>query len=226
MSREELSRSPEWELVHDSQDVRGWPVIDASGKTLGKVSDFIIDTEQERVTSLVLDTGGQVAARDVQLGDHVLSMGGVGAQARATGGAQVRGRSNDEMRIPIVEEELRIGKRAVEGGGVRVNVRTEEKPVDEEVRLREERVIVERNPVNRPATEQELRAAGKGGAIEMTERSEEAVVDKKARVVEEVVVKKVAEERTENVHDKIHRTDVDVEKISAKEKGGNPPKRK
>jgi uncharacterized protein (TIGR02271 family) len=115
-----------------------------------------------------------------------------------------------EARIPVIEEELRVGKRAVEGGGVRVRTRVVERPVEEAVRLREERVHVERRPVNRPVTEADL-GAFREGQFELTERSEEVVVDKQARVVEEVAINKEVGERTETVRDTVRSTDVDVE---------------
>jgi stress response protein YsnF len=106
-----------------------------------------------------------------------------------------------KARIPVIEEELRVGKREVEGGGVRVRTRVVERPVEEVVRLREERVNVERRPVNRPITEADLNAF-REGSFELTERSEEAVVDKQARVVEEVAINKEVGERTETVREK------------------------
>ena len=115
-----------------------------------------------------------------------------------------------EARIPVIEEELRVGKRAVEGGGVRVRTRVVERPVEEAVRLREERVHVERRPVNRPVSEADLNAF-REGTFELREHSEEAVVDKTARVVEEVAINKEVGERTETVRDTVRSTDVDVE---------------
>ncbi len=112
--------------------------------------------------------------------------------------------------IPVIEEELRVGKREVEGGGVRVRTRVVERPVEEAVRLREERVNVERRPVNRPITEADLNAF-REGSFELRERSEEAVVDKTARVVEEVAINKEVGERTETVRETVRSTDVDVE---------------
>lgn len=112
--------------------------------------------------------------------------------------------------IPVIEEELRVGKREVEGGGVRVRTRVVERPVEETVRLREERVSVERRPVNRPISEADLNAF-REGTFELRERSEEAVVDKTARVVEEVAINKEVAERTETVRDTVRSTDVDVE---------------
>ena len=119
--------------------------------------------------------------------------------------------NDKEAVIPVVEEELRVGKREVEKGGVRVTSNVTETPVEEEVRLREERINVERRPVNRPVSNADN--AFQSGTIEVTESAEEAVVAKNARVVEEVVVNKDVQERTERVQDTLHRTDVDVEPV-------------
>jgi uncharacterized protein (TIGR02271 family) len=119
-----------------------------------------------------------------------------------------------ETTIPVVEEELKVGKREVERGGVRVESRVEEKPVTEQVQLREERVHVERRPVDRPVTDTDK--AFREGTLEVTERAEEAVVSKTARVVEEVVVGKEVAEHTETVHDTLRRTDVDVQEVNTK----------
>jgi len=85
-----------------------------------------------------------------------------------------------------------------------------ETPVQEQVSLREERVQVERRPVDR------LVGAADDGAfrertIEATEKSEEAVVSKEARVKEEVVIRKEGKERTETVSDTVRQTKVEVE---------------
>ena len=122
--------------------------------------------------------------------------------------------SVEEERIPLIEEHLQVGKREVERGGARVRSYIRETPVHEQVNLREEHVSVERRPVDQPL--------GRGGLdpnsdllrerdIEMTERSEEAVVGKDARVREELVIKKTAEERTEQIDDKVRRTEVEVD---------------
>ena len=101
---------------------------------------------------------------------------------------------------------------------MRVRTRVIEKPVEEQVRLREERVRVERRPVNRPVTEADL-AAFREGTIEITERAEVPVVDKQARVVEEVAVGKEVGERTETVRDTVRRTEVEVDEKGSKRGG-------
>ena len=112
--------------------------------------------------------------------------------------------------VPIIEEELEIGKRTVQRSGVRVYTHVVQRPVEERVTVREERVHVERRPVDRLASEADLIAAQEG-AIEVTETTEEPVVSKRARVVEEVAVKKDVQERPENVQETIRRTEVEVE---------------
>jgi len=108
-------------------------------------------------------------------------------------------RTEGEEVIPVVQEELQVGKRQVQQGGVRIHSRVTERPVEEKVNLREEHVNVERRPVNRPVTSADV--AFKERAIEATETSEQAVINKQARVVEEVALNKQVQERTETVRD-------------------------
>lgn len=131
-----------------------------------------------------------------------------------------------EVTLPVVEEELAVGKRVIERGGVRVVSRVTESPVEETVRLREERVRVDRRPVDRAVSDADL-ANFQEGTIELTERAEEAVVTKQARVVEEVLVGKEVTEREETVRDTVRRTDVDVEEIDTTEpRTGSTTRRK
>lgn len=117
--------------------------------------------------------------------------------------------------IPVVQEELEVGKRTVETGGVRVRSRIVERPVEESIRLREEKVTVERTPVNRAVTDADLSNFTEK-SIELTETAEVPVVNKQARVVEEVRISKDATEREETIHDTVRNTEVDVENIGTK----------
>jgi uncharacterized protein (TIGR02271 family) len=128
----------------------------------------------------------------------------------AAGKAAAAGQREKEV-IPVVQEELHVGKRAVAAGGVRVHSRVTERPVREQVELREERVDVERRPADRPV--QAGDEAFRERAVEVTARAEQAVVAKEARVVEEVVVNKDVRQRTETVQDTVRRTDVDVQQV-------------
>ena len=116
--------------------------------------------------------------------------------------------------IPVIEEQLQVGKRAVQRGGVRIYRHVIETPVQESVQLKEERVTVERTPVNQPVSAADVDAF-KEGTIEVRETAEEPVVAKTVRVVEEVNVGKEISERTETISDTVRRTDVEVEPLGA-----------
>ena len=131
--------------------------------------------------------------------------------ASRTSGASQR---SDEQSIPVVEERLRVGKREVNRGGVRVRSYVVEEPVHEDVQLHEERVEVERRPASQ-STQAAPDEMLQERTIEVTEKAEEAVVAKEAVVKEEVVVKKFAGERTKGVDETLRRTEVDVEDTRA-----------
>jgi uncharacterized protein (TIGR02271 family) len=132
------------------------------------------------------------------------AMGATGLTERASSTA----RGSDEV-IPVAEEELHVGKREVNRGRVRLHSRVIERPVQEQVTLREEHVDIERRPVDRPLSDADR--AFQERTIEAEERREEAVISKEARVVEEVVVRKEADQRTETISDTVRKTEVDVE---------------
>jgi uncharacterized protein (TIGR02271 family) len=118
--------------------------------------------------------------------------------------------------IPVVQEELKVGKREVQRGGVRVFSRVVETPVNETVDLREEHVSVERRPVDQPISTADA-TAFKEQSIELREKAEEAVVQKSARVVEEVVVGKEATQRQQKIKDTVRHTEVQVESLGAQD---------
>ena len=127
--------------------------------------------------------------------------------------AAVGGTAVDDGKLQLSEERLAIGKRLVNRGGTRIRRFVTETPVEEEVRLRSEKVMIERHPVTdgRPATATDFTDQ----TIEMTETAEEAVVAKEAIVREEVSLRKDAVERVETVRDTVRREDVAVEQIPA-----------
>ncbi|MET0341621.1 MAG: YsnF/AvaK domain-containing protein [Polyangiales bacterium] len=115
--------------------------------------------------------------------------------------------------IPVVQEELAVGKHVVQRGGVRIHSYVEERPVEEAIRLREELLTVDRRPVSRPAERGD--ATFQERTVDVIAQGEEAVAEKRARVVEEVVVAKDVAEREETVRDTVRRKDVDVEHLDA-----------
>lgn len=133
----------------------------------------------------------------------------IGTTARTETPTQQRSGKTTEERVPIVEEEMHVGKRKVERGSVGIHTWVEQTPVEETVHLHEERVDVERRKVDRPVTDAD--DAFRERTIEMEESAEEVVAEKQARVVEEVIVKKEGHDRTETVRDTVRRTHVDVD---------------
>jgi methyl coenzyme M reductase subunit D len=112
--------------------------------------------------------------------------------------------------IPVIKEDIAVGKRVHERR-YRIRSYTIETPVERDVTLRDERVVIERRPV--PDQVAMARAGSQmpqNREYEVIERHEEPIVEKR-QVAEEVVVRKEAEERTERVRDTVRETKVDVE---------------
>ncbi len=120
-----------------------------------------------------------------------------------------------EERLPVIEEELRVGTREVVRGGARVRTRVEELPVTQEVELLEEFVRVDKRPANRRVGEQELEQAGllRERVIEIAQVRQEAVVHKEAFVREEIVLRKTTTRRVEQIRETIRRTEVETEEL-------------
>jgi uncharacterized protein (TIGR02271 family) len=123
----------------------------------------------------------------------------------------VSGAAVQDETIPVVDEQLRVGKREVQRGGVRVRSYVEETPVQEQVSLREEHVEIERRPVNEPVRGANVENLFQERSIELTEHAEEAVVDKEAVVREEIDIHKGVDLRTETISDTVRHTKVDVD---------------
>jgi uncharacterized protein (TIGR02271 family) len=134
-----------------------------------------------------------------------------GGETHETSSAAPRhGGAAEHSSITLAEEQLRVGKRAVEGGRVRVRRYVVETPVEEQVTLHDEHVSVEHRKMDRPATAADG-ALFEEQTVEMTGTNEEATVSKTAHVTGEVVVSKDTQERAETVRDTVRHTDVAVD---------------
>jgi uncharacterized protein (TIGR02271 family) len=225
MAKTPLSTSDEYELVDKDRDIRGWKVQDHAGNVLGKVTELIVDTERETVTHIVVDKETQYAIRDIEIADDRIVLGAT-ATAMNRGGVSAAAETvrietvapavdaQGDMRLQVIEERLRVGKRQVEQGGVRVSSHVTDSPAQAQVQLKEEHVEVTRRVVDRTATATDL-ANLTNRTVDVVERAEVAVVAKEARVVEEVVVKRDVEERNETVNETVRRKDVEVRDIKA-----------
>ena len=123
--------------------------------------------------------------------------------------------SQAEEIIPLAEETLIVGKQTVTSGTTTVRRVVVETPVEQQVSLYDERVIVERRkPVTDAATGETLTEL----TIEMIESSEVPVVGKNVKVREEVVVRRERTSRVETVRDTVRRDEIEIEQSGENER--------
>jgi uncharacterized protein (TIGR02271 family) len=175
-------------------------------------------------------SGGQInlnVAKDAALNSgwdtvpDVTSMGASDTYTDVAGSSSDRGSgraevgayevaAEDELRIPVMEEELTATVRGQEAGAVRIqkDVVAEERTLD--VPVTEERVRVERRVVDRPVSAADADDFEET-VFDVPLRSVTVDVQKQARVAEEVVVSKEAVQRTERVADTVRKEEVFVD---------------
>jgi len=177
-------------------------------------------TEREPVADILEEFNPVHVHRDdgTETGTAPVSMGAEQGEYDAPAGSrQVRAGAPEitkdgEQVLPVVKEELAVGKRASERH-YRIRTYVVETPIEQQVTLRDERVIVERRPAS-GAVGTDLDAL-REREFDVVERHEEPVVEKRARHFEEVVVRREANERVETVHDTVRETKVDVDEEPA-----------
>ena len=116
---------------------------------------------------------------------------------------------DDEITIPLHEEELIARRRKVERGEVGINKRVVEHEESIDVPITEERVDITRRAVDRDVAPGE--EVFQEATIEVPVEGEEVVVEKRAQVTEEVEVGKIVEQHTERVTDTVRHEEVDIE---------------
>ena len=122
--------------------------------------------------------------------------------------------------VPVGEERLNVATRTELGETTRIRRRVIASPVEQDVMLREERVVVERRPAAaRPAD------ATRGDVltetvIEMTDSRQVPQVWKSVHVAEEVVLRREVTERKERVRETLRRDVVEVEHEGEARKAG------
>jgi len=129
-------------------------------------------------------------------------------------GNQIEIGATEQQVIPITKEELRIGKRQVQSTkAYRVSATVVEVPVEQQVNLRAETVVIERRPTQ--GTTVRGGQSFQDHTIEVHEMYEEPVVGKVVTQAEEVVIYKTLSERTATIRDTVRETRVNVEEQKA-----------
>jgi len=118
--------------------------------------------------------------------------------------------AEDELRIPVMQEELTATVRPAEAGAVRIKKRVIEEDRVLEVPVTDEQIRVERRIIDRPIGTGETQAFEEI-VIDVPLSSEQVELQKQARVTEEIIVTKEAVQRTERVGDTVRREEVYVD---------------
>lgn len=131
----------------------------------------------------------------------------------------------DETVLPIVEEALRVGKRRVETGRVRVSVSTdvEERVVRET--LRSERTEIERVPVGRELADGEPAPSVRqepDGTVVVPVLEEVLVVEKRLVLREEIRMRLVAVDEAVEQPVSVRRQRASVERLPPSQAGDGP----
>jgi len=187
---------------------------------MDKLGDFFMPEEDRHTYAEGLHRGGYVVSARVSADrkDHVAELldhdTGIDLDQRSSewrneGWAGYQAGATSDETIEVAEENLRVGKRDVSHGRVKVRSYVVEEQVSEDVTLTSETVDVERHAVDRVVTDAD--AAFQERTIEVEETAQEAVVAKEARVVEEIDVNKEVATETETVTDTVRRTEVEID---------------
>ncbi len=202
-----------YELVNDDQDIRGRPLVSSEGKQFGIIEDLLVDGDKDHVVAVRLEDGRTCAVEPLEIHDNAVVYGHA-AKAYADEGVAA-GHVVEEEVIPVVEEQVAIGKRVADtGAGITVRTRVVADTVSEDVHLRDETVSVEKRAINERVSSADAEALLNQGdtVVSMTEHDEEVVVAKDAVVTDEVVVKKTADDKVERVTETVRKTEVDIDR--------------
>jgi stress response protein YsnF len=211
---EKLDTLDDYELVNESQDIRGRPLVNERGEKFGVISDLLVGADKDRVAAVRLEDGRCCSIEPLEIHDNVVVYGSAAVAHAETGGTAI----SSEV-IPIVEERVTIGKRTEDHGkSIGVRTRVVSDTVTDNVVLRDETVTVDTRNVGRKISGQEADALLEGKTVTMTEHDEKLVVAKDAVVTDEVVLKKTGEDRVEHVEETVRRTEVDVDKTKARDR--------
>jgi len=217
------------------QYIEGTPVYDVNGDKVGTVSEHGVQDN-----ALVIHHGmfrqdvyvplGVIARNDVDglylnvTKDDVLNQDWTATNTSSatmdttyattgTMAADTTTTDTQDVRVPVYEEDLVVGKRQTEIGDVRLHkdVVTEQETVN--VPLQQERVTVERVAVDQPLDAATVKDAFTERDIDVPVKGEEAVVGKQARVVEEVRLRKDVVTEQEQVSDTVRKERVVVDGV-------------
>ncbi len=132
---------------------------------------------------------------------------------RSGSATAARSPSGMEEVIALGEEVLEVGKRTENRGTARIHRFVVETPVERQVTLVSEKVVVERR---RPVSDKVSGEILTEVTVEVIETEEVPTVNKRMRLREEVVVRTERTQRVETVRDTVRRDEVEIEQAGQK----------
>ena len=205
-------------VPYTAEFVKGAPSFNADAE--------ISDSEEAEIFRYYGVTGGSAAGRTTTTETtstmgrttEAAGMGAAGAASYAAGTTAAKASTDttrattatggQDIEVPLTEEEVKVGKRTVDAGQVRLRkiVRTE--VVNQPVEIKREDVVIERVAAG------DVRAGAasdfKEEVIDVPLTREEVVVAKDAHVTGAVRLHKTAEAETQNVSETVRKEDVEV----------------
>ena len=118
--------------------------------------------------------------------------------------------ANGEQVIAVGEEVLNVGTRVIPGKTTRVRRVVVESPVEQDVTLHSETVVMERRRPQASNGQDVLTEV----TVEMSETNEVPVVSKSVHLVEEVLLRKEVTARTEKIRETVKRDKLEIEQPS------------
>ena len=196
-------------VPYDAEFIKGAQSIDANAE--------ITDAEEAEIYRYYNVSAGGRTATDTTVNTATTGAAGYAATANTVGTATTANTAamagtatdKDNIEVPLTEEQVKVGKRTVDAGQVRLRkiVRTE--IVNQPVEIRREDVVVERvaaGDVRTGAATSDF----KEETIDVPLSREEVVVAKEAHVTGAVRLHKTAESETQNVSETVRKEDVEV----------------
>lgn len=178
-------------VIARSQAVEGTDVIEIA----------LADQKRAVVPGRLLEADGQ--SGDYRLADPFEQFVVTGVDGEDT--------DSETIRIPVIEEDLTIGKREVETGRVQVSVSVNERDEMVDVPLTAERVEVERIPVNR-IVDAPLEPRYEDDTLVVPVVEERLVVQKQLVLTEEVRIRRVSETRDHRERITLRSQDVEIDR--------------
>jgi uncharacterized protein (TIGR02271 family) len=123
--------------------------------------------------------------------------------------------------VPLREEEVKVGKRTVGAGEVKVHKTTSTEQVNVPVELKSEDAVVERVPAHE--MEEGGREPFQEEQVQVPLSREEPVVEKETRVTGGVRVRKTQGTEQETIHESVQREDVDIDESGKTSRKGRKP---